>query len=170
MLEQARRAPQTVTADWEPVSPQRMAGVQVKEIKNVAIRSGILTECFRPEWFDPQFKASHVVYMALLPGGVSSWHCHRCQSDVIVTVRGHLRVGLYDDRPDSGTYRSFSQLNLNVARPMALRVPPLVWHAIRNPGGQEAAYIVVNDEVYHYEAPDDWILPPGSDAIPYSLD
>lgn len=170
MLEHARRAPQTVTADWNPVAQQEIAGVQLKEMKNVVIRSGVLTECFRPEWFHPPFQAAHVVYMALLPGGISSWHCHRRQNDVIVTVRGQLRIGLYDDRPESATYKSFSQMNLSVARPKAVRVPPLVWHAIRNPTGEEAAYIVVNDEVFNYEEPDDWILPPGSDAIPHRLD
>jgi dTDP-4-dehydrorhamnose 3,5-epimerase len=166
MIEQARRAPQTVTADWIPVAQQKIAGIQIKEIKNVVIRAGVLTECFRPEWFDPSFHAAHVVYMALVPGGVSSWHCHGRQTDVIVPVRGQLRIGLYDDRAESPTYKSFSLLNLSVARPTALRVPPLVWHAIRNPTGEEAAYMVVNNEVYNYEEPDDWILPPGSDAIP----
>ena len=170
MLEQARRAPQTVTADWIPVAQQKIAGVQLKELKNVVIRAGLLTECFRPEWFDPPFHGAHVVYMALLPGGVSSWHCHGSQTDVIVPVRGQLRVGLYDDRAESPTYKSFSLLNLSVARPTAVRVPPLVWHAIRNPTGEEAAYVVVNNEVYNYDEPDDWILPPGSDAIPHRLD
>jgi len=111
-----------------------------------------------------------MVYMAVLPGGLSSWHSHRRQSDIIVAVRGQLRIGLYDDRPESATYRSFSMLNVSVSRPMAVRVPPLVWHAIKNPTGDEAAYIVLNDEVFNYEEPDDWILPPGSDAIPYRLD
>ena len=147
-----------------------MAGVQVKEMKNVVIRSGVLTECFRPEWFDAEFHAAHVVYMAVLPGGLSSWHCHKRQNDVIVPVRGQLRIGLYDDRPESATYGNFSLLHASVARPMALRVPPLVWHAVKNPTGEEAAYIVVNDEVFNYSEPDDWILPPGSDAIPYRLD
>src|SRR5712675_3100678 len=86
MLEQARRAPQTVTADWIPVAQQKIAGVQIKEMKNVVIRAGVLTECFRPEWFDPPFHAAHVVYMALTPGGISSWHCHGSQTDVIVPV------------------------------------------------------------------------------------
>lgn len=48
----------------------------------------------------------------------------------------------------------------------ALRVPVAVWHAIYTPCGTESAYIVVNDKPYHYESPEDWILPPGSDAIP----
>jgi dTDP-4-dehydrorhamnose 3,5-epimerase len=170
MLEQARRAPQTVTAQWEPLEPVRIQGVQIKEIKNVVIRSGVLTECYRPEWFDDPFQASHVVFMAMLAGGISSWHCHRRQRDVIIAVRGQLRVGLYDDRPESSTYRCAKTLHLSPARPMAVHVPPLVWHAIKNPTLEEAAYIVANDEPYHYEEPDDWVLPPGSEAIPHSLD
>ena len=170
MIEQAIQAPQTVTSDWNPVGRPAIEGVQVKEMKNVIIRSGILTECFRPEWFEPPFHAAHVVHMSLLPGGLSSWHCHQRQSDVIVAVRGQVRVGLYDDRSGSPTYRSFTLLNASVARPMAIRVPPLVWHAIKNPSADEAAYIVVNDEPFRYEAPDDWTLPPGSQAIPYRLD
>lgn len=170
MLAQARRAPQTVTSDWMPVGGIAIEGVQIKEIRNVTIRSGILTECFRPEWFTPPFAAAHVIHMALLPGGVSSWHCHKRQADVIVPVRGQLRIGVYDDREDSPTYKAFQMLHVSVARPVAIRVPPLVWHGIKNPTGQEAAYIVVNDIVYEYDEPDDWTLPSGCDAIPHSLD
>lgn len=169
-LEQARRAPQTVTADWLPVDPIPIHGVEIKEIRNVAIRSGILTECYRPEWFEDPFQAGHVVHMSLMAGGISSWHCHRRQKDVIVPVGGQLRIGLYDDRPDSPTYRCFKLLHASVARPIAIRVPPLVWHAIRNPTNEPAAYIVVNDLPYRYEDPDDWTLPPGSNAIPHSLE
>lgn len=170
MLEQARRAPQTVDRDWMPIAPIGIGGVHIKELKNVVIRSGILTECFRPEWFDPPFQAAHVIYMSLLPGGVSSWHCHRQQADVIIPIRGQLRIGIYDGREDSPTYKEFRKLHVSVARPVAIQVPTLVWHAIRNPTNEEAAYIVVNDQPYHYEEPDDWILPAGSSAIPHSLD
>jgi dTDP-4-dehydrorhamnose 3,5-epimerase len=170
VLDEARRAAQTVTPDWEPVGHVPIAGVEIKEIKNVVIRSGVLTECYRPEWFEDPFQAGHVVYMNLLAGGVSSWHCHRRQRDVIVPVSGQLRVGLYDDREDSPSYRCFKALHLSVSRPVAVCVPPLVWHAIKNPASEPAAYIVVNDLPYCYEEPDDWILPPGSQAIPHSLD
>jgi dTDP-4-dehydrorhamnose 3,5-epimerase len=91
-LEQARCAPQTVTADWMPVDSIPIHGVEIKEIRNVAIRSGILTECYRPEWFEDPFQAGHVVYMSLIARGISNWHCHRRQKDVIVPVAGQLRV------------------------------------------------------------------------------
>jgi len=170
MLKEARRASPTVTADWVSVKALPIKGVEIKEIRNVVIRSGILTECFRPEWFARSFQAAHVVYMSLLPGGISSWHCHGQQSDVIIPVSGQLRIGLYDDRLESETYQSFHLLNVSVARPAAVLVPPHVWHAIKNPSGEGASYIVVNDQVFNYAEPDDWILPPGSSAIPFSLD
>jgi dTDP-4-dehydrorhamnose 3,5-epimerase len=61
-------------------------------------------------------------------------------------------------------------VNASIARPIAIRVPPLVWHAIKNPTNEPAAYIVINDLPYSYEDPDDWTLPPGSNAIPHSLE
>jgi dTDP-4-dehydrorhamnose 3,5-epimerase len=170
MLSEARRAPQTVTSDWVPVKKQTVEGVQIIEIKNIAVRSGLLTECYRPEWFHPRLEAAHVVHMALMPGGLSSWHCHHEQNDAIIAVRGQLRIGLYDDRPESPTYKLFELLHVSIARPTIIHVPPLVWHAIKNPTGEEAAYVVINNLVYDYALPDDWTLPPGSTAIPHTLD
>lgn len=108
MIDQAKRAPQTLDADWNPVAPPSIDGVAIKEIRNVTVRSGVLTECYRPEWFGTDSPAGHVVYMNILPGGISNWHCHKNQTDVIVAVRGQLRIGLYDDRPESRTYREFA--------------------------------------------------------------
>jgi len=170
VLDQAQRAPQTVTSDWEPLASIPIQGVQIKEIKNVVIRAGVLVECYRPEWFEDPFLPVHVVYMTLIAGGLTSWHHHRTQRDVIVTVRGQVRLGLFDERPDSPSYGCFKVLHLSEARPTAVRVPPLVWHAIKNPTNEPAAYVVMNDQPYHYEEPDDWTLPPGSNKIPYTLD
>jgi hypothetical protein len=41
---------------------------------------------------------------------------------------------------------------------------------LRNPAHEAAAYVVFNDHPYVYDAPDDWILPMGADAIPCSLE
>jgi dTDP-4-dehydrorhamnose 3,5-epimerase len=169
-IAKARQARQTVTADWQPAEPLGIEGVQIKDIRNVVIRSGILTECYRPEWFEHGFQAGHVVHVSLMAGGVSWWHCHREQKDVIIAIGGQLRLGLYDDRPESPSFRTFRMLHLSVARPMAVMVPPLVWHALKNPTASPASYIVVNDQPFDYTQPDDWTLPPGSEAIPHSLD
>ena len=170
MLEQARRAPVTMTEKWQPVGQMQIAGLEVHEIKNVIFRNGVLTELFRDEWFDPPLAVRHIVHVAMLPGATSTWHCHKSQRDIIFPVRGQFRVGLYDDRPESPTYRASAVINAGVMRPGYYFVPPGVWHALKNPTHETAAYVVINDEPYMYDDPDDWILPVGAAAIPCKLD
>jgi dTDP-4-dehydrorhamnose 3,5-epimerase len=170
MHESARRAPPTMSHDWLPVGQPTIQGLQIREVRNVVYRNGVLTELFRSEWFDPPFSVAHAVYVAMLPQSSSTWHCHAHQQDVLFPVQGQLRLGFYDDREDSPTYRTSLVVNASIMRPTYVVVPPGVWHALRNPTHEAAAYVVFNDQPYVYDAPDDWILPVGADAIPCSLD
>ena len=169
LLTEARAEP-TITADWDPLSPPPIEGVAVREVKNVVFRNGNLTELFRPEWFNGEFNIGHVVHVLMLPGQTSQWHCHHDQHDILFPVRGYVRVGLYDARPCSPTVGKSYVATFNLLRPRYIHVPPGVWHALRNAGHDEAAYIVLNDVPYDYAKPDDWVLPPGAGAIPVRLD
>jgi dTDP-4-dehydrorhamnose 3,5-epimerase len=170
MLEQARRAPATMTEDWQPVAQPKIAGFALREIKNVVFRNGVLTELFREEWFDPPMTVRHAVHIAMIPGGITSWHYHKSQRDIIVPVQGQIRLGLYDDRPESPTRGTSLVLHIGIMRPTCYHVPPGVWHSLKNPTQEFAAYVVLNDETYVYDDPDDWILPAGAPAIPCKLD
>ena len=166
-----KRARQTVDANWNPIGGAlSIAGVKIVEMKNLVIKGGTLTEIYRPEWFDGLMKVEHVTHVTALPGFTSKWHCHQDQSDVLFVLGGYFRIGLYDARPDSSSQGVSSVATYHLLRPQAVFVPPGVWHALRNVGITEAAYIVLNDRPYHYENPDDWILPVGSPDIPVSLD
>ena len=170
MTSRGQRARQTVTDAWMPVRRDLISDVLVREAKNVVIRSGVLTELYRPEWFPPEYTVRHAVHMSMLPRSESAWHSHRSQTDIIMVIRGQLRVGLFDDRKDSPTYTKFNLLHLSIARPTMVFVPPGVWHAIRNSTEDEGSYIVFNDEPYNYEEPDDWVLAVGDERIPHRLD
>lgn len=162
----AKQPSQTVTAEWEYLSNDSIQDVMIKEIKNVILHNGCLTELFRPEWIPQGFTVRHVVHVAMLPKTTSSWHCHFEQNDLIICIRGQLKIGLYDDRLSSSTHSKTSVINVSNLRPTLLQVPTGVWHAIKNPASDEAAYIVLNDQPFNYEQPDDWILPSESDVIP----
>jgi dTDP-4-dehydrorhamnose 3,5-epimerase len=170
MLEQASQAPATVTERWEAIGQRGIEGVEVHEIKNVVFRNGVLTELFRDEWFDPKLNVRHIVHVSMLPGTTSTWHCHKRQRDIIFPVQGQFRIGLYDDRRGSPTYRSSMVVNAGIVRPSYYLVPPGVWHALKNPTSETSTYVVINDEPYVYNDPDDWILPVGAEAIPCKLD
>lgn len=169
MLDAARPASPTMTSEWLPVGQPVIDGLLVREVRNVVYRNGVLTELYRGEWFDPPFAVAHVVHVTVLPHTMSTWHCHARQRDIIFPVQGQLRAGFYDDREASPTYRTSLVVNIGIVRPTFVVVPPGVWHALRNPTQETASYVVLNDQPYVYDDPDDWILPMGSDAIPCSL-
>lgn len=165
------RSRQTVTAEWNPVNPPPIDGVLLRDVKNVVYAKGALTELFRAEWFkEDEFVVRHVTLVTLLPGQTSQWHRHHEQRDIVFPIRGYIRIGLFDPRADSPTKGQSMMLTFNLARPRYLYIPPGVWHSLRNVGPDEGSYIVLNDTVFDYEKPDDWVLPPDSDLIPVRMD
>lgn len=164
-----QRARPTVDAAWNALTPPPIRGVTVTDVKNVVIKNGVLTEIYRSDWFGESFQARHIVHVSLLPGHVSQWHMHRAQHDLVFPVRGHIKVGLFDDREASPTYRAGMTMFFNLHRPRFIEIPSGVWHGLKNVGSDEAAYIVVNDVLFDYADPDDWILPAGAPQIPVDL-
>jgi dTDP-4-dehydrorhamnose 3,5-epimerase len=164
------RAKQTLTADWNAVGPPPIEGLYLRDVKNVVYQNGVLTELFRPEWFDCEFSVRHVVHVSLLPGRTTQWHRHHEQRDIVFPVRGTIRMGFYDARESSTTVGSGFVTNFNLVRPRYVYIPPGVWHSLKNIGPDEAVYVVINDVAFDYEKPDDWVLPAGADAIPVRLD
>lgn len=164
------QASQTVDASWNPIAPIPIEGIRLVDVKNMITKGGALTEIYRPEWFKGEFDVQHVVHVSVLPGYTSKWHCHHIQADIVFPVRGYLRIGFYDGRRQSPTAGKSFVGTFSLLRPQYVVVPVGVWHAIRNIGSEEAAYIVLNDRPFDYQRPDDWLLPAGSDDIPVCLD
>ena len=169
-LPEETRAKQALDSNWDPVHPPPIEGVFLRDVKNVVYQNGVLTELYRPEWFDGDFPVGHVIIVTLLPNRVTQWHRHREQRDIVFPVRGTIRMGFYDSRESSATCGKGFAMNFNLMRPRYVHIPPGVWHSLKNIGPDEAHYVVINDLPFDYENPDDWLLPAGSDAIPVSLD
>ena len=166
MLEGAQKASQTVTADGDLVRTGLIDGLKFKDVRNVLARNGVVTELWRPEWPGEDIRPAHIVYVTLAASGVTNWHCHKLQTDLLFVVRGMISIAFYDDRENSPTYRRMNVFPFSHLRPTLIQIPTSVWHALKNIGTEEAAYVTMNDRAFCYEDPDDWRLPPGSDALP----
>jgi dTDP-4-dehydrorhamnose 3,5-epimerase len=159
---------QTVTHDWQPLQ-ELIAGVQVKEVKNVIKDNGYLTEIWREDW---PLAPAHVgqVFQALIePAGISAWHVHRTVTDRLFANHGLLKIVLYDARPDSSTHGSINVFRCGSARPMLIVIPAGVWHGVQNLSDAPALLLNLPDQPYRYETPDHWRLPQDTDRIPYSF-
>jgi len=60
---------------------------------------------------------------------IKAWHGHVYQSQWNYVVTGQIRVALYDDRPNSSTYKETMEfISGDEAKPMAYFFPPGVLH------------------------------------------
>jgi dTDP-4-dehydrorhamnose 3,5-epimerase len=127
-------------------------GVVVKELATHVDERGYFRELIRvtDEFFKEGFgQLSH----ALVHQGVAkAWHIHKIQIDWWYVATGMLRVGLYDTRPESPTYKQTMELLLGEQLPgRVLRVPTGVAHGFRCLAGP-AHMFYVTSKVYN---PDD---------------
>lgn len=159
---------QSITQDWQPLQ-DLIAGVQVKEVRNVPKDNGYITEIWREDWSLAPSRVGQVFQAVIEPGGISAWHVHRAATDRFFANHGLLKIVLYDARPESSTSGHINVFRCGSARPMLIVVPCGVWHGVQNLSAQPASLLNLPDRPYHYEAPDHWRLPPDTDRIPYSF-
>ncbi len=88
---------QTVTADWQPVTPQ-IDGVVIKRLPPIEDERGEICEVYRPSWGLHDAPLVYLYQSIIRPGRVKGWIVHRKQDDRIFLSRGAVRFGLYDDR------------------------------------------------------------------------
>jgi dTDP-4-dehydrorhamnose 3,5-epimerase len=164
----AKRDAQSVTRDWQLLRDP-IAGVDVREVKNVLKDNGYLTEVWRDDWALQPSAVAQVFQALIEPGGISAWHAHMHVTDRLFANHGRLKIVLYDARTDSASSGRVNVFHCGSARPMLIVVPPGIWHGVHNVGAGPALLLNLPDRAYAYDAPDHWRLPPDTDQIPYSF-
>jgi dTDP-4-dehydrorhamnose 3,5-epimerase len=74
---------------------------------------------------------------------------------------------LYDDRKDSETKGQINEFDVDSKDPTLIEIPPEVWHGFKNIGQELAIIVNVPTELYNYESPDEFRMPPDTNKIPY---
>jgi dTDP-4-dehydrorhamnose 3,5-epimerase len=141
-------------------------GVKIKRLKVIPDERGRLMEMLRAD--DEIFMQFGQVYMTTAyPGAVKAWHYHKKQVDNFVVVKGMMKVVLYDGRESSPTFREINEFFLGEHNPILLQIPAYVYHGFKCIGESEAFVINCPTEVYRYQDPDEYRLPPHGGEIPY---
>lgn len=160
--------PQHITPDGKLIR-EVIEGSMVREGVHVITANGVTTEVFRDDWPLAADRVRQAIHVALRPGALSAWHLHKRKTDHLFCVAGHMRVVLFDDREGSPTRGKVDVHHVHGARPQLLVVPPDVWHGVQNLGNEPVCFINYFDEAYDHADPDEYRLPPDTDAIPYTF-
>ncbi len=141
-------------------------GVKIKpRVKHVDDR-GYLMEILRAD--DPEFMRFGQVYVTTcLPGIVKAWHAHRLQTDHLCVIKGLGKIGLFDGREDSPTYRQAQTIIAGELNSVLVQIPPLVWHGFTALTDEPIYVLNIPTEPFHREQPDEMRLDPFDNDFGY---
>jgi len=143
-----------------------ISGVSTKKLRVIPDERGYLMEMLRSDWEEFE-KFGQVYVTAVYPGVVKGWHFHKIQTDHFVCVHGMAKVVLYDGREESPTYGEVNEFFLGKLNPSLLKIPPGVMHGFKGISEEMALIVNMPTELYNYDQPDEYRLPPHTDQIPY---
>ena len=142
---------------------------QPGEIKDVVVRDlarfndhrGWLCELFRHDELASEFYPAMAYISSTLPGVARGPHEHVDQADLFCFLGpSNFKLRMWDNRPDSETFRSVMTLVAGADDPKAVIVPKGVVHAYQNVGNSEGIVINCPNRLYKgegYKAPVDEI-------------
>lgn len=129
-------------------------GVRTKPLRLIPDDRGYLMEILRDD--DELFMKFGQCYVsATYPGIVKAWHAHRLQTDHFCCIQGNVKVGLWDGREDSPTFRQTQSLVIGEHNRTLVQIPPGVWHGWVCLGTDLAVVLNIPTEHYNYETPDE---------------
>jgi dTDP-4-dehydrorhamnose 3,5-epimerase len=124
-------------------------GVIVKKLsKNVDSR-GWLAEIFRCDVLDEEIHPV-MAYISMTKSGESRGpHEHKSQTDLFCFLGpAAFQIYLWDNRPDSKTFKLSEKIHCDGDAPIALIVPPGVVHAYKNIGACDGLVFNAPNKLY----------------------
>lgn len=113
-------------------SNELIVGVVIRKLKKNTDHRGWLTEVFRNDELG-EFEPVMCYVSLTLPGVARGPHEHRHQTDYFVfTGPGTFELHLWDNRPDSQSYRTHQILTGGDSSPLCVIVPPGIVHGYKN--------------------------------------
>jgi dTDP-4-dehydrorhamnose 3,5-epimerase len=109
--------------------------VVARDILKIMDERGWLAELFRQDELPQEFYPVMSYVSATEPGVTRGPHVHLNQADLFCfTGPSNFKLRMWDDRPESATYRHVQTLFVGEDNPQAVLVPGGIVHAYRNVG------------------------------------
>lgn len=145
-------------------------GVSFRDAVTHVDGRGSVVELYDPRWGWHKDPLVFAYSFTIRPGMVKGWGIHKKHDDRYFILNGEMKVVLYDDRPDSSTYRLVSEIFMSDYRRRLMSIPAGVWHADQNVGSKDVIVVNFPTIQYDHDSPDKYRLPLDTDYIPYKFD
>ena len=91
-----------------------------------------------------------VNYSTQYPGVVKAWHRHQIQTDFWMCLRGHLKVGVFDEASQKCWLKVIGEKS-----PGTMVIPPPLWHGAATVGHEQAGLLYYVTKRFNPESPDE---------------
>lgn len=127
----------------------KIDGIIVKPLKKFVDERGWLSELFRDDELEGEFRPAMSYISYTRAGVVRGPHEHRDQTDCFCFIGpSNFKLVLWDNRPESPTYRCKMTLFAGEDNPMSVIVPPGIVHAYKNVGDSSGAVLNFPDRLF----------------------
>ena len=139
-------------------------GVSIRPLTRIVDERGsIMHMCRHDNDAFPGF--GEIYFSTVHPGVVKGWHLHREMILNYAVVAGHIKLVLFDDRPDSPTCGVLEEVFVGDANYVLVTVPPGVWNGFKGVGTTDA--IVANCASIPHDPDEITRMDPWDNHIPY---
>jgi dTDP-4-dehydrorhamnose 3,5-epimerase len=167
-LDEAVKDVQTVTSAGDRVQ-ETIDGVEIRRARTHIDHRGDLCEIYDERWPFLADPARYAYLVTLRPGAVRGWGVHLEQEDRLFFAFGAIKVALYDGREDSATVGRVNVLYFGERDRALVRIPPGVFHALKNVGHVDAVFVNLPSRPYEHDNPDKLRVAIDSESIPYRM-
>src|SRR5690349_21176126 len=126
-----------------------ITGVLIKPLSIIKDSRGSLTELFRIDEWQAEFHPSMAYISSTFPGVTRGPHEHVDQADLFCFLGpSNFKLRMWDNRPDSPTYRQVKTLVAGEDNPRVVVIPKGVVHAYQNIGDKDGIVINCPNRLY----------------------
>ncbi|MBD3238669.1 MAG: dTDP-4-dehydrorhamnose 3,5-epimerase [Candidatus Moranbacteria bacterium] len=123
--------------------------VIIKDLKRNFDQRGWLIETYREDEIDSKYHPVMSYVSMTKPGVVRGPHEHQDQTDLFVFIGpGDFELHLWDNRPDSSTFKKYFHQVFGQNKPASVLVPPGVIHGYKNISKVDAVCINYPNRLY----------------------
>ena len=141
--------------------------VKIIPLKKIVDERGIIMHMLRND--AEHFKGFGEIYFSMIfPNAIKAWHVHKKMTLNYAVVQGNIKLVLYDNRPDSSTYKQLQELFIGQDNYCLVSVPPGIINGFKAIGNEKALVANCTDCPH---SPDETVrLDPFDQTIAYHWD
>jgi dTDP-4-dehydrorhamnose 3,5-epimerase len=135
-----------------------LPGVNVRDLSKSIDERGSFAELLRNDWRDilGDDRIAQANLSLTYPGTIRAWHRHmRGQTDYLITLKGTLKICVYDDLDGSPTRGHLDEIIASDEKLRLIRVPGQYWHGTKTLGVSSSLTLYFVSRLYDSKHPDE---------------